>query len=244
MASTDPLELAVEYLLATRAGDDDRVERATASLASMPEDTLARATSDDAARLALWVNIYNAAVLRQPGHDYGSWMQRVAFFRRAALTVAGQVVSFDDIEHGILRRSRLKLGLGFVTNPTPSRFERRHRVGRLDPRMHFALNCAAASCPPIAAYSADRIDRQLDLATRSYLSATVEIRPDRVTVPRIFLWFAGDFGGPRGIRRFLRHHGIEGAGRQLRFGKYDWTPTPGRWAPEPKSDDGEAVSGR
>ena len=249
MESMDPLELAVEYLLATRSEDDERVDRVTMSLAAMPQATLAEATADDAARLAFWVNLYNAAVLRQPHHDFDSWARRMAFFRRRALTISGRTVSFDAIEHGILRRSRWKLALGFGSNPRPSRFERSLRVTRIDPRVHFALNCAAASCPPIAAYDASRIDHQLDLATRSYLANTVEVRADRLTIPRIFLWFAGDFGGPPGIRRFLRHHGIDGAGRKLRFGSYDWTPMPGRWAAdpgseEPESDESKAASGR
>ncbi|MFV2064709.1 MAG: hypothetical protein ACC726_14545, partial [Chloroflexota bacterium] len=70
------------------------------------------------------------------------------------------------------------------------------------------------------------------------------VQPDMITIPRIFLWFAGDFGGPPGIRAFLRHHGIDGVGRKLRFGKYDWTPRPGRWAPDPSSDQRDAISGR
>ena len=138
-------------------------------------------------------------------------------------------MSLDGIEHGILRRSRWRLGLGFVGNPLPSPFERQHRVGRLDPRIHFALNCAAASCPPIAAYRPSDVDAQLDLATRSYLGSTVKTGPDHLTVPRILLWFAGDFGGPPGIRSFLRRHGVKLAGWPLRFGAYDWTPTPDRW---------------
>ena len=38
-------------------------------------------------------------------------------------------------------------------------------VDVIDFRIHFALNCGAKSCPPIAFYSYDKINDQLDLAT-------------------------------------------------------------------------------
>ena len=102
----------------------------------------------------------------------------------------------------------------------------------MNPRIHFALNCAAASCPPIAAYDPDRLDGQLDLATRGYLAATVGRRDGRLVVPRVFLWFMGDFGGPAGVRRFLVHHGVELGSGRLRYAAWDWAPAPGVWDPQ------------
>ncbi|MFB6175657.1 MAG: DUF547 domain-containing protein, partial [Halobaculum sp.] len=72
------------------------------------------------------------------------------------------------------------------------------------------LNCGAASCPPIRAYDPETVDEQLDLATRGYLESTVEYDPerDRARVPRVFLWFYGDFGGHSGTRSFLREYDV------------------------------------
>jgi hypothetical protein len=95
------------------------------------------------------VNLYNAfvqdALIRHPEqyHD------RRAFFRERRHTVASTDLSLDIIEHGILRHSKWKYGLGYVPNSFPSAFERQHRVPEIDPRVHFALNGGAESCPPI-----------------------------------------------------------------------------------------------
>ena len=156
-------------------------------------------------------------------------LTRLRHFRDRFLEVGGQRLSLDAIEHGILRRSRWRFGLGYLGNPLPSRFERTHRVEQVDPRIHFALNCGVASCPPIAAYDAAHIDKQLERATLGYLQAETSVSPAGIALPAILLWYIGDFGGWRGIRRMLQHYGIEGADRRLRFKRYDWTPDPGRW---------------
>lgn len=151
------------------------------------------------------------------------------------MTVAGQALSANAIEHGILRRSAMTLGLGYLRNPVPSRFERLHRVGRLDPRVHFALNCGARSCPPLAAYDAKHLDAQLDAAAVAYLRNETGALDggERLLVPRLLLWYLGDFGGKGGVLRLLQRYGVIEANRSPRitFGKYDWTlavetPTP------------------
>jgi len=225
----DPRELAVAYLLATRR-DTTEAAGLEQELAAVSPSELRRTLADDASRHAFWIDVYNGTVLRHQGFDTADAWARLRHFRRAIVTVAGQPLSLDGIEHGILRRSRWKLGLGYLGNPLPSRFERTHRVDRVDPRIHFALNCGALSCPPIAAYRSESINDQLDLATRSNLATEVMLERDVIAVPAILLWYAGDFGGAPGIRRLLRQHGVEGWNRRIRFRKYDWTSAPDRWA--------------
>lgn len=99
--------------------------------------------------------------------DPARYAHQFRFFRQPAITVAGTTLSLDTLEHGLLRRSRLKVGLGYLGNPLAGRFERRSGSSGANARVHFALNCTAASCPPIAAYAPDRLDAQLDLATRA-----------------------------------------------------------------------------
>jgi hypothetical protein len=229
-ATAPPLELAYRYLLATRVGGGAAVA-AEQELAAIEPATLGQALADDAGRLAFWIDVYNGAVERHPVRAGGSTLDKWRYFSRSAVNVAGQDLSLDDIEHGLLRRSRWKLGLGYVGNPLPGRFEREHRVARLDPRVHFALNCGVASCPPIAAYTADHLEEQLELASRAYLQAESERRGHTLFVPQLMLWYLGDFGGLRGVRRLLRRYGVEGADGRIRFKRYDWTPAPGRWTP-------------
>ena len=72
--------------------------------------------------------------------------------------------------------------------------------------MHFALNCASLSCPPIGVYRAEQIDQQLDLALRAFVAADVAIDPARAEIhlSRIFDWYREDFGGTDGIIQLLQ----------------------------------------
>jgi hypothetical protein len=83
--------------------------------------------------------------------------------------VANRAMSLDDIEHDMLRKSTLKWSLGYIRNPFPSQFEQSFQVFELDPRIHFALNCGAVSCPPIRFYTAANVPEQLEMATINYL---------------------------------------------------------------------------
>lgn len=178
-----------------------------------------------AARRAFWINLYYALVLDAviafsiersvTDGRFGVFK----FFRRAAYNVAGLRMSLDDIEHGILRRNR---GYPFITGA--------HFVGSaprlswslpLDPRVHCALNCASRSCPPIQSYSAEQIDAQLDLATRSFIDANAEPSPEgsRLIVSEIFRWYNKDFNSKNGVVGFLvRHLPEEDDRRQILIG--------------------------
>lgn len=229
----DPLALAHAYLRGVRAGDSPTPYEA--ALRDLPRERLRDALETDDARLAFWVNVYNAAVQSILEASPETFDDQRTFFSASIVTVAGERLSLDDVEHGLLRGSRPKWGGGYVRDPFPGAFERAFRVRDRDYRIHFAVNCGAAACPPIAAYEADRIDEQLDLATESYLGQEVEYDEavGVVRVPRLMLWFHGDFGGQDGIRDILHEFGClpAGADPKVRFAAYDWTLETGRFAP-------------
>ena len=228
MKQADPMELAVRYLQAARAGEPAPRE-VLSGLAEMDEDELEVGLPSDTRRIAFWLDLYNGAVAHHPA-DISPLLQRWRRFRAPLVTVAGRRLSLDDMENGLLRRSRWKLGLGYLRNPLPSSFERRMRVERLDARVHFALNCGAVSCPPIETYRPEVLEEQLELATRSHLAAEVHERDEGVLlVPAFMFWYLGDFEGRAGIRRFLERYGIEAAGRRLRAAPYDWSAASGGW---------------
>jgi hypothetical protein len=219
------LEIAARFLAAAKAGTRD--DQAVEALASLDPVALAESLADPGQRLAFWINVYNGAVRARLLRDPEAYRRRWRFFEAPAVTVAGHVLSANAIEHGILRRSAMVLGLGYVRNPFPSRFERLQRVESLDPRVHFALNCGARSCPPLAAWDPRDLDAKLDAAAATYLrgETTVLGGGTEVRVPRLLLWYRGDFGGRAGIIRLLRQHAIidEGVTPSIRFGDYDWT---------------------
>ena len=81
---------------------------------------------------------------------------------------------------------------------------------------------------------ARRLDDQLDLATEAYLGDAVEYDPEAgvARIPRVFLWYRGDFGGAGGIRSFLRTYDAvpDDADPTLRHRPWDWSKTKGKFA--------------
>lgn len=162
---------------------------------------------------AFWINLYNAlvidGVIRTNVHTSvtDGLLGNLRFFSRTAYNVGELRFSLEDIEHGILRANR-----GSVFSPGghfPSDDPRyKYTMPAIDARLHFALNCASRSCPPISAYSADRLDQQLDLATRNYLDHEVSLDKEgtRLLVSMLFRWYRSDFGGKPGAIAFLLDH--------------------------------------
>lgn len=217
--------IAQELLYAARTGEP--TEAYVQQLAAADADTLFRQLATDDQRKAFWLNVYNAFVQCALRRNKDQYRRRSQFFSRKLMTIAGQPLSLDDVEHGILRRSRNKWSLGYVGKVFPSAFEKRFRIDRIDYRIHFALNCGARSCPPIAFYDPGKIEQQLELATRAYLGTEAEYNAATNTVhlPAIMSWFRGDFGGKKGIRQLLYRQGTvpKDAHPAIRFKKYDWS---------------------
>jgi hypothetical protein len=226
-----PPEVARQLL--ERVRREQPTEAHLRTLAAFDERELATLRTDRRIAMAFWLNVYNAATQLLLDRRPELFESRWRFFRATAITVAGIDLSLDDIEHGILRGDRSKYGLGYLPRLDRSRFDPGYRLDA-DPRIHFALNCGAASCPAVLAYEPGSVDRTLDWATESYLEQTVtyDADRDRVRLPRVCLWFVGDFGGPSGLRAFLRYHGQipPGSNPSLRFRRYDWTRAPRRFA--------------
>ena len=75
--------------------------------------------------------------------------------------------------------------------------------GSSDPRVHFALNCGARSCPPVSYYAGETLDRDLRLAATGFCeddaNVSARVSPTSrdtviVTVSALFRWYRGDFG--------------------------------------------------
>ncbi len=186
-------------------------------------------------RIAFWINAYNAFTLRAIVDHYpiqAGWFslqprnsirQIDGAWTKLTWQAAGRRVTLDEIEHKILR------------------------AGFADARVHFALNCASVSCPPLAAepYRAAGLGAQLDTAARRYLGTTEGLVVDGNTfrVSSIFKWYAEDFvaayapliAGARDARErailgVIATYGPAEAARQARLGtprivfmKYNWS---------------------
>lgn len=125
------------------------------------------------------------------------------------LTIQGQKVSLDDIEHRILR-------------PLWK-----------DNRVHYAVNCASLGCPNLQteAYTPENSEALLDKGAREYVNHPrgVHLTGDRLHLSSIYDWFQADFGGGEaGILGHLQKYADPGLAERLKKFKggtsygYDW----------------------
>ncbi|WP_440766268.1 DUF547 domain-containing protein [Natronorubrum sp. DTA7] len=212
----DPLSLSADLLYAVKTeGDTDWLQD---HLATLEQAHLKRALTSREGKLAFWLNCYNAyaqlLLEADPLTLEGSLLQRWKFVSRDRIPIGGVWLSLNDIEHGLLRRSKHPWGLGYLPRLFPSSFEREFRLSACDPRIHFAISHGAEHCPPVTVYSPTDVDAELDIAVEWFLEENVGYDPegDVATIPRLFRRYRGDFGGARGIIEFLREYNAISAG--------------------------------
>ncbi len=221
----DIIYLSQDLLYAAKTGEDtDSMENL---LKNIPQGEVIKQLHSDNQKLSFYLNLYNAFVQLVLDKKPELYNNRNKFYKSKLFAFAGKFWSLDEIEHDLLRKSSVKLSLGYLNKIAVSDLKIKLRVINIDPRIHFALNCGAKSCPPIAFYEPDKINEQLDIAVKSYLSQDTEYDSIKNTVKinRLFSWFRGDFGGKKGIYKFLYKYDLipQGTKPKLIFLPYDWT---------------------
>ena len=146
---------------------------------------------------AYWINLYNALtvdliVARYPVASIRDINISPGLFVRGPwgaklLTIEGQKLSLDDIEHRILRP-----------------------IWR-DNRVHYAVNCASLGCPNLqpAAYTSVNAESLLEKGAREYVNHPrgVTVKNGKLVVSSIYVWFQEDFGGsPEGLMEHWRKY--------------------------------------
>lgn len=163
-------------------------------------------------KLAHLINSYNALsmfnVVASGIPESHAGLAKVEFFVRRKFVVGGEPISLYDYENRVIR----PLG---------------------EPRVHFALNCSAVSCPilPRRPFSAGEIDRELEREARAFFSRPENYRPDRgeraVFLSEILRFFKEDFV-PDHAKSLVEYgnryapHPVP-ADYEVRFTPYDWT---------------------
>lgn len=195
-------------------------------IAAIDEAELKNQLINDDFKKTFWINIYNAFTQMILSKTPDKYADKSTFFSSKQLLIAQHHLSLDDIEHGILRRSKIKHGMGYITNPFASIFEKKHRVSEIDNRIHFCLNCGAVSCPPIAFYTAENIHQQMDLATKNYLQNECIFNEEgnTISIPLLLKWFKADFGSTEQIMQLLYTTGVVPTHKKptILFTKYNW----------------------
>jgi hypothetical protein len=169
---------------------------------------------------AYWINAYNAATVNVVLEHYpvesitkidispglfakGPWKKKL-------LTIEGEDVSLDDIEHRILRP-----------------------IWK-DPRTHYSVNCASLGCPNLAtvAYTAGNMEELLDAGARAYVNHPrgARIENGKLYVSSIYSWFEADFGdSEEGVIEHLEKYAEPALAKQLAGvhriagDSYDWS---------------------
>ncbi len=169
------------------------------------------------AKLAHWINVYNALILWSFAKDYPQEkdrlrnpLRRAAYFYRRKFRVGGLDRSLADIEDNSLRKA----------------FK--------EPRIHFAIVCASTSCPYLSqkVYTAGDVMVRMEEDARRFLTAERNVKVDAakktVTVAEIFKWFQADFGGSEKavlqfLGRYLKTARLDEPGWKLKYFDYNWS---------------------
>ena len=234
VATLDPVSLSQQFLSAQKR--DRSVAALVTRYRELDPQALAAALPTDAARKAFWINTYNGFIQYVLRNKPELYKDRGEFFKMKQLDIAGQSLSFDDIEHGIIRHGRAKLSAGYLPDLLDSDFEEMMATSEVDPRIHFAVNCGAKDCPPVHLLDDATLDAQLDALTRQYLAKTTvyDAEANTVKVTPLMNWFRGDFGGKNSSASFLRAYEVipqAGPKPKISYGDYDWTLALDTYAP-------------
>ena len=171
-------------------------------------------------QMAYWINLYNALTVRTVVSEYPvdsikdiheGLIPNSGPWQDVRARVNGRDLTLDDIEHGILRP-----------------------IWR-DPRIHYAVNCAAYGCPNLrrTAFTAANLEAQLQAGARSYVNdprGVDFVDEDFIVLSGIYTWFVEDFGdSEEGVIAHLLEHAeadlasrLEGFAGAIDY-EYDWS---------------------
>jgi chemotaxis protein histidine kinase CheA len=157
-------------------------------------------------KLAYWINAYNAYTIDLIVNNYPvksiTDLEGGKPWDKKFINLNGKTLSLNNIENDIIR-------------PT---FK--------DARIHFAVNCAAKSCPPLLnkAWTADNLQSELEKRTKAFIndSSYNTISTGSATISKIFEWYAVDFGN---LNEYLAKYSktpVNGS-TKINYNEYDWS---------------------
>lgn len=161
------------------------------------------------AKLAFYINAYNAHVIKAVIDKLPtkSVMKVDGFFKKTKHNVAGKSMTLDHLENKIIR----------------PKFN--------DARIHFALVCAAKSCPPLKrkAFTEKNVNKMLEKNTKKFVPKATKVDGNTVTTSQLFNWFADDFKNNEGsvanyLAKYLPEHAelLKSGKAEIKFSHYNW----------------------
>lgn len=221
------IDLSKNFLQSQKDKDLKKADQYALQYTTLDEKTLKKALNTDTKKLTFWINTYNGFIQYLLTKDPDLYKDRGEFFSEERVVIGNEKVSFDDLEHGILRRGTNKFSGGYVKNIFAYGWADDFEVDVIDWRIHFALNCGAKSCPMVRIYDDETLSEQLNASTKEYLKSQVKYDKEEgvVNSPALMLWFRGDFDGVSGCKKILKDFGFvpKDADISLDYNDYDWT---------------------
>ena len=158
--------------------------------------------------MAYWINLYNAFTIHSIVEKYpvSSVMdlEDGKVWDNKKIVIDGKSLSLNNIEKDKLLK----------------RFK--------EPRVHFAVNCAAASCPPLLnkAWTEDNVQRYYTKQTKAFINNSKynAVSTKSIEVSQIFNWYASDFGGSDKILSYFQKYSETEIKKnaKISFKEYDW----------------------
>ncbi|MBX7108829.1 MAG: DUF547 domain-containing protein [Chitinophagales bacterium] len=160
-------------------------------------------------QMAYWINLYNAATIQLILQHY-------------------PVKSIRDISNGkpwddvFVTAGTKKYSLNIIENDIL-------RKQFADPRIHFAINCAAKSCPRLmnGAFDKDRLEMQLNSLAKSFINdaSKNKITPTQIDISEIFNWYAKDFTQQGSLIGYLNKWSAVSIApsASIHYLNYDWS---------------------
>jgi len=156
--------------------------------------------------LAYFINAYNAVTVKLILDNYP--LKSIRDIKdpwdSKSLNLPNNSLTLNDIEHKVLRKMD-------------------------DPRIHFAINCASASCPQLSneAFRASKVQKQLEEATALFINDTSknQISEKNIGLSKIFLWFSKDFGSKKERIAFIQKYSQKPFkdNAKIKYQEYDWS---------------------
>lgn len=161
--------------------------------------------------LAFYINAYNATTISEVLRLWPvtSVLKKEGFFDKTKHTIAGESLTLNELEAKKIREP----------------FK--------EPRIHFLVNCASASCPYLVgeAITAANLETLLERQATEYVTRTTVFPKGKKSfeISSIFDWYKDDFGGADGVRAFIASHVaadrrdfVSDKANKVAFFNYDW----------------------
>lgn len=191
------------------AADTDAMAKLKAFTDQVATADTSKLSRDEA--LAFYINAYNATTIAEVLRLWPvtSVLKKEGFFDKTKHPIAGESLTLNELEKTKIR-------------------DPYH-----EPRIHFLVNCASASCPFLVgeAITASNLETLLERQATEYVGRTTRFPKGKkaLEISSIFDWYKDDFGGADGVRTFIAAHVapeqrdfVADKANKIGFFEYDW----------------------